>query len=143
MSRTNPRDVDYPGQYGPPDRPLAADEIHGPPREVALDSLGLNHRRHHHTRVPHNTWLALAEELLLRLEQTPPRYALEIAVGDDGRLVSAQKSLSRYFRQFGYGYARVLVRTSPPRLYIARGKNWYKPGGMDLPAAEKAGEEGA
>ena len=130
---------EYPGQYGPPTRPLTDDEYYGPAREVALTVVKQQRQRKQQRHVARSTWSNLFVELALRLEQTDAHHALEIQVCDEQRLMSALTQLRRQFGRLGRGYARILVRRNPPRLYVARGKGWYKLGGMALP--EEKGEE--
>jgi hypothetical protein len=73
-------------------------------------------------------WVALYRELLLRLEQTPPKLALAITFRDSKTLDRAASSLWTLFREHqGKGAIRidtVVTDDGTPTLYIRRGENW-------------------
>lgn len=75
-------------------------------------------------------------ELLLRLEQTDARHALEIPVRAEC-LGSAHTCLNHHFKRHGEGYVQIVSKINPPRLYVSRGPKWHQTGRLSLPLEEE------
>lgn len=77
-------------------------------------------------RYPYARWTPLAEELKLRLEQTPSRAALEIPIeGGAKEAARAASSIVHWFKH-RYGKGHVICRQRGDVLYVARGPNYMK-----------------
>lgn len=71
-------------------------------------------------------WWPLFAEIRLRLEKTPPAFALQIEMESSQAAVSAQRAITRIAnRSMGKGAVVVSQAVNgKPYLYARRGENW-------------------
>jgi len=77
-------------------------------------------------RLRRSKWQELYDDILLRLEQTQPQYALKIEFEDAELPRKARHALNKKFRkeqEAGYVDFAVIGNL----LYVRRGPNWKKP----------------
>ena len=77
-------------------------------------------------RLRRSKWQELYDDILLRLEQTMPQYALKVEFEDAELTRKARHALNkRLLKEHGPGYADFAIIGN--LLYIRRGPNWKKP----------------
>jgi len=77
-------------------------------------------------RLRRSKWQELYDDILLRLEQTMPQYALKVEFEDAELTRKARHALNKKFRkeqEAGYVDFAVIGNL----LYVRRGPNWKKP----------------
>ncbi len=72
-----------------------------------------------------NRWISLYQDIILRLEQTPPDQALAVPFATYAFLKSAKATIfKRALKDHGADFVSLIVRKEPPTLYVRRGPNW-------------------